>query len=206
MSKPSSNEEPQSTPQGHDKDGSSSQLTQPAAEGGSHGEDPDKHPKGQPEGEDTQELEKLSELLVKGELSEEERRQVQQLLQRHSSEVAVAINTTISEFRGPLPPPAILRGYEEIVPGAAGKIVEWADSERQHRHQMEGLMVRATTKRDLRGQIFAAIVAMGGFGLAAYALNLGHPFVATLITALDLGGIVTAFIYGRRSQAAEDEG
>ncbi|WP_144982397.1 DUF2335 domain-containing protein [Halomonas sp. C22] len=149
--------------------------------------------------EDQQELAELGSLLSKDELSDEEQQVLTQLLQRHKSDVAVAISRrTTSAFQGPLPPPSILRGYEDIVPGSAAKIIDWADSEREHRHRTETTIVRAETTRDLRGQLLAAAVAMAGFSVAAFALYLGHAGVAAMITAMDIGGMVAAFIYGRR--------
>ncbi len=72
--------------------------------------------------------------------------------------------------------------------------------EREHRHATETTIIRAETTRDLRGQMLAATVALSGFGVAALALSLGHPAVAALITAMDIGGMVAAFIYGRRQE------
>lgn len=149
--------------------------------------------------EEQKELAQLGTLLSKEDLSDEEQRALTQLLQRHKSDVALAISTTPSAFRGPLPPPSILRGYEDIVPGSAAKIIDWADSEREHRHRTETTIVHAETTRDLRGQILAAIVALTGFSVAGLALFLDHAGVAALITAMDIGGMVAAFIYGRRN-------
>lgn len=146
------------------------------------------------------ELTLLGTLLSKDERTGEEQQALDQLLERHGPDVALAIRrTTTSAFQGPLPPPSILRGYEDVVPGAAAKIVDWADSERTHRHRTETTIVHAETTRDLRGQVLAAIVALAGFGVAGLALLLDHAGVAALITAMDIGGMVTAFIYGRRN-------
>ena len=150
--------------------------------------------------EDQKELAQLGTLLTKEDLSDDEQQTLTQLLQRHKTDVAVAISRrTTSAFQGPLPPPSILRGYEDIVPGSAAKIIDWADSEREHRHRTETTIVRAETTRDLRGQILAAIVALAGFSVAGLALLLDHAGVAALITAMDIGGMVAAFIYGRRN-------
>lgn len=150
--------------------------------------------------EDQKELAKLGTLLSKDDLSDEEQQALTQLLQRHKTDVAVAISSrTTSAFQGPLPPPNILRDYEDIVPGSAAKIIDWADSERSHRHRTETTIVRAETTRDLRGQLLAALVALAGFSVAAFALYLDHAGVAALITAMDIGGMVAAFIYGRRN-------
>src|SRR5687768_13622143 len=46
----------------------------------------------------------------------------------------IEVSTTYS---GPIPPPAILRGYEDIVPGSADRIMGWAESQTKHRHKLE---------------------------------------------------------------------
>ncbi|MGS2742953.1 DUF2335 domain-containing protein [Halomonas sp. LS-001] len=188
MTKPSSSNHPGSGSQKSDRvDGQTSPSQGPGAN--QNTETP----------EDQKELAQLGTLLSKEDLSDEEQRALTQLLQRHRTDVALAISTTTSAFRGPLPPPSILRDYENIVPGSAAKIIDWADSEREHRHRTETTIVRAETTRDLRGQILAAIVALAAFGLAGLALFLDHAGVAALITAIDISGLVAAFIYGRRN-------
>lgn len=42
-----------------------------------------------------------------------------------------------SFMSGPLPPPEIMRGYNEILPGAAERIVAVFESEVAHRHDLE---------------------------------------------------------------------
>ena len=42
-----------------------------------------------------------------------------------------------SEFRGPIPPPEIISGYEAIIPGAADRILAMAEKQSQHRQEME---------------------------------------------------------------------
>lgn len=193
MTKPSSSKQPASGSQKSDHTDHDDEQAPPSQDLGADQEtDPP---------QDQKELAQLGTLLSKEDLSDEEQRSLTHLLQRHKTDIAVAISsrTTSAAFQGPLPPPSILRGYEDIVPGSAAKIIDWADSEREHRHRTETTIVRAETTRDLRGQILAAVVALAGFSVAGLALLLDHAGVAALITAMDIGGMVAAFIYGRRN-------
>lgn len=38
-----------------------------------------------------------------------------------------------SEFSGPIPPPSIIKGYEDILPGTAERIVAMAENQAKHR-------------------------------------------------------------------------
>jgi hypothetical protein len=45
-------------------------------------------------------------------------------------EVTRVIHEVVASFQGPLPPPAILRGYEDIIPGVAERIIGWPKGSR----------------------------------------------------------------------------
>ncbi len=70
-------------------------------------------------------------------------------------------------FQGPIPPPEILAKYEEIVPGAAERIIAMAELQGEHRRSLEKVVVNKDIGRATRGQIFAFLIAMtiiiGGF-------------------------------------------
>lgn len=110
---------------------------------------------------------------------------------------------TTEQYRGPLPPPRLLREFEEAVPGSAAKILDnWRD-ESTHRRQLEreesqsardGLLKQLAFQA--RGQRSALTVALTCFGVAAYALHLGFPATAATITGVNLTGIVTVFLSG----------
>jgi uncharacterized membrane protein len=53
-----------------------------------------------------------------------------EMVKRHPQVVATS-------YEGPLPPPAFLRGYEELSPGAATEIISWVKDESQHRRNLE---------------------------------------------------------------------
>ncbi len=43
----------------------------------------------------------------------------------------------MSAFKGPLPPPQALVGYEDACPGAANRIIKMAESQTKHRQKLE---------------------------------------------------------------------
>lgn len=93
---------------------------------------------------------------------------------------------------GPLPPPEVLREYNEVVPGLAREIVDQWKGETAHRHQTLDRL--ASTDREAmlayyagekRGQILATLVVMLVVGIAALAVVL-HSVV------IGIGALVSA--------------
>jgi hypothetical protein len=47
------------------------------------------------------------------------------------------VHEVVASCEGPIPAPSILRSYDEIVPGAAERIIAMAEREQEHRHAWE---------------------------------------------------------------------
>jgi hypothetical protein len=45
--------------------------------------------------------------------------------------------TAVRMFRGPLPPPEVFKGYDDVLPGSAREILDMASREQRHRHKMQ---------------------------------------------------------------------
>jgi uncharacterized membrane protein len=97
-----------------------------------------------------------------------------------------------------MPPPAILQGYEEIVPGAAERILAMAESDtKKHQHAIEFAALAAAEGEVKRGQWFGFLI--GGLALlcSILALFIGSPTVAAIIGGTTVIGLVSVFIIGR---------
>jgi uncharacterized membrane protein len=92
-----------------------------------------------------------------------------------------------------MPPPDILRGYNEVIPDGAERLFRQfeieADARRAHqrRGQTHNLIVA------LVGRGAALIFALGALAVAAYALNLGHQWAASIIGGSTIALVVAAF-------------
>lgn len=60
-------------------------------------------------------------------------------------------------FHGPLPPPEVLRDYGEVIPGLPDKIVEMAENEQKHRHDLEQTDLGSDRLEAKRGQYLGAV-------------------------------------------------
>lgn len=113
-------------------------------------------------------------------------------------------------FRGPLPPPDILRGYDDICPGAAERIIATYESEVSHRHEMERSLVQAdiavqvTIPGQVRlGQVFAFLICIGFLACGTLLIYNGHEVSGTIFGGSGLVGIVSAFLYTRTGGSSQ---
>lgn len=90
-----------------------------------------------------------------------------QKLQNNSSRILEQRITAMSaSFSGPLPPPNILEGYEKILPGAADRIITMAETQLNHRHDMESTVIKSNVKNEHTGMLlaFCLTIALMAFG------------------------------------------
>ncbi|RTL48857.1 MAG: DUF2335 domain-containing protein [Sphingobacteriales bacterium] len=59
-----------------------------------------------------------------------------------------------SSFSGPIPPPEILKGYNEVVKNGGERIVAMAEKQSNHRMQLDDYVIREELKQSRMGQIF----------------------------------------------------
>lgn len=113
-------------------------------------------------------------------------------------------------WEGPLPPPGILRGYEDICPGAADRLIKMVEDQGEHRRSLENLafdtqregMCREFAEARL-GQTYAFVISALFLGCGTFAALHGQPWVGTIFGAFGIGGIVTTFIQGRNKAQGE---
>lgn len=108
-------------------------------------------------------------------------------------------------FSGPLPPPAVLRQYNEIQPDFAERLLRLTETEAEHRRQVTTRAQRDDAIETVLGQVFALIVSLAAFGTAAWLGFLGHPAAASVIGGSAIVGLVGAFIAGRQHTASQNK-
>lgn len=126
-------------------------------------------------------------------------KQQEQVIRAERREEARLATLQVESFihRGPLPPPEQLERYEQIVPGGAGRIFGWVETQTGHRQNLETMKVAGDLKNQRLGQVLAFILAMttiaGGIALAWKGESLsGLGAIVTSVT-----GLVTVFVVGR---------
>lgn len=107
---------------------------------------------------------------------------------------------SISGYSGPLPHPAILKGFEEVQPGAAERIIRMAENEATHRHSLERQDCRSFIMNERLGMVCGLVFGLFVAGGGLYCVLKGHPAAGSIIASIPMGGIIIAFIQGRRKK------
>ncbi|MCF8111204.1 MAG: DUF2335 domain-containing protein [Desulfobacteraceae bacterium] len=107
------------------------------------------------------------------------------------------------QFSGPVPHPEILRQYDEILPGAAERILSMAESESEHQKDMDKTAIHLKSQENKRGQIFALITVILAFSTATACAYLGATTPAGIIGGTTVVGLVAVFITGRSKNSQE---
>lgn len=92
-------------------------------------------------------------------------------------------------FSGPIPPPALLKEYDEALPGCAERVVQMAEREQSARHTDNRKLVH----NDRLRAIFAFVVSLALIAAAVFATYLGQPEIAI---PLGLAGTLTGIVRG----------
>jgi uncharacterized membrane protein len=105
-----------------------------------------------------------------------------------------------TRFSGPLPPPEALAKYNDILPGAADRIITMAEHQQVHRHQIEKMVIGSNATTQKVGVAAAFIIAMtaicGGIWLTSKGMS--GSGLTTIIGAL--AALVGVFVYGKSEQ------
>jgi len=101
---------------------------------------------------------------------------------------------TQQQFVGPIPPPNILQDYDQIIPGAAKRILIMAEEEAKHQHELEKSALNFTAEEVKRGQRYGLFIAISAFITSIIALFLGSEEAAMTIGGTTVVGLVTVFV------------
>jgi uncharacterized membrane protein len=104
-----------------------------------------------------------------------------------------------SSFEGPIPPPALLNGYNDVVKDGAERIFAMAEKQSNHRIQIEDQVIKEELKQSRLGQLFGFILGLVGMALATILALFGHETVAGIFGTTTIIGLVAVFVLGKKS-------
>lgn len=110
-----------------------------------------------------------------------------------------------SSFSGPIPPPELLKGYNEVVKDGAERIVIMAEKQSNHRMKLEDHAIREELKQSRLGQVFGFVLGIVGLLLAAILAILDHETIAGIFATTTILGLVTVFVLGKKAQKKDLE-
>jgi uncharacterized membrane protein len=103
-----------------------------------------------------------------------------------------------TQWAGPLPPPAILDGFNHVAENGAERIFKQWETESEHRRMMERRDFTWSVAEGIFGKTLAFIFVLTALALAAYALHQGASWLAAFLAAGTIGAVVAAFIATNR--------
>jgi hypothetical protein len=110
-------------------------------------------------------------------------------------EVAVEIQRISSTYQGPMPPPPMMREFDNVVPGLAREIADAAHEERRHRHRWENKALWNDIFLQ-SGGLFLGWALAGGCALAAALLAWnGNNWGAAIMLSAPLVAMVRTIIH-----------
>ena len=114
-----------------------------------------------------------------------------------------------SEFSGPLPPPNIIKRYEDILPGAADRILSMAENQAKHRQEIEKKMIDSEARDGLLGVCFAFILGISciiaGIIIAFLVPQSSGAIAGSIFGVAGIGSIIATFIKGTRTAKTKDD-
>jgi uncharacterized membrane protein len=113
--------------------------------------------------------------------------------------VSVIRRVVERNYSGPIPHPEHFAGYESVLPGAAGRIIEMAEAENAHRHQWEMQALRYEAFTNILGQVLGFLVSAGLIAAALYCAIIGERAVAGIFLGVGTLGFVKALIPWHRN-------
>ena len=111
--------------------------------------------------------------------------------------------TSVQAFSGPLPPPEILKQFNDIVPGAAERIIKMAEDQSLHRRDLESRVIESDISRSKWGQVLGFCIAICGLGASVIVAIYGSAIAGGVIGVGTLASLVGVFMYGSKSRDTE---
>jgi uncharacterized membrane protein len=102
------------------------------------------------------------------------------------------------QYQTHLPPPQLLREYEELIPGVTKDLHQNYLEESKHRRVLENWTVKGGVVRSFLGVLSGLASIFVVFYLAWLLAMSGHETLAGIIATVNIVGIVSVFIFGTR--------
>jgi uncharacterized membrane protein len=109
-----------------------------------------------------------------------------------------ASHVVAANWSGPLPPPAALAQFNEIIPNGAERIMSMVEQEQSHRIAMDRAALRAEVWDTLGGKVLGAVMTLAAVAGAVYTAFIGaHWAVSLAIVGVPITALIGKFIKSR---------
>lgn len=99
------------------------------------------------------------------------------------------------QWVGPLPPPAALDQFNQIIPNGAERIMRMVEQEQAHRIEHESNSLKAAIRDTKRGHWLGALISLAAIGASLFAAYIGaHPSVSIALVGVPIATIINAIL------------
>lgn len=135
----------------------------------------------------------------------------------HNSSQVIAAQHTVTHYQGDIPHPDILKGFDEISPGTAKKLIDLAIEQSSLRIAMESkaldanivaqenqftlqkAQIQSVTRIDMAGQAIGFAVCIACISGAVYLGTIpGKEWIAGILAAIPTASLIRAFFVSKK--------
>jgi len=103
-----------------------------------------------------------------------------------------------ANWSGPLPPPAALEHFNEIIPNGAERIMAMVEAEQAHRLEYDSSRLKLAARDHNIGQWLGAILCAAAIGAVVYTATIGaHPTVSIALVGLPIAAVIRSIVRRR---------
>lgn len=106
-------------------------------------------------------------------------------------------------WSAPLPPPAVLKQYDQVFPGCAERIVALTEHQAAHRQSMESRVVHGNVSSQTTGLWLGFILALIVILSGTWLVYTGHIGWGAVFTSFPLVSLMSVFVIGKRQQSQQ---
>lgn len=115
---------------------------------------------------------------------------------------AQIVSLVAEKFSGPIAHPVHLQMYEEIVPGAADRIIRMAEGSLSHSQQMEERALAADIEDTKAGRWFGFVALICLIGAALFCAWIGQVWLAGMFIGAGALGTIGVLVRGKNGNPA----
>jgi uncharacterized membrane protein len=106
-------------------------------------------------------------------------------------------------FSGPLPPPQLLKQYNDVVPNGAERLMQMAELQQGHRQELERVVINGNIKAESRGQWMGLFISLAVIGAGVYLAAIGREITGGILVGVDVVALASVFVFGKQKQQRE---
>ncbi len=122
----------------------------------------------------------------------------EELLEKFPSKTKKQLIAAIASYSGPLAHPSFVKGYEEILPGSAERILAMAEAEGLHRREQEKKVVNCEIRCKVTGLWLGFAIGMLAIAGSCAIAIFSSPLAGTTLGIGSIASLVGVFVYGSR--------